>query len=505
MSAIALIRHVRNLRAHHLGIHLQHHRHHIVRATVVTGPEAHRRAMTGTTAVDVIIDAGWVIPVAPDETRCLTNTSIVIRGADIVDLVPTEIVAEKYTAKTRLSRPSSVAMPGMVNAHTHSPMTLMRGRGDDQTLLDWLRTTVWPIEAEFASNPEFCYDGCLLAVAEMLRGGVTTFADMYFHPAAAANAVVRSGMRAILGIAVIAFPTKYASTIDEYLENGHAARAEFSHESRITWAYAPHAPYTVPTSLWQRLRLLAEENDCKIHTHLHETTDECSASAALDRSNPACHLSDRPCTPFADLDHMGLANDRLVAAHMVHLTDEEIDRCASRRVNVVNCPTSNAKLASGYCRVDKLLKAGVNVAIGTDSACSNNSLDLRAEMKLTALSAKNLSGDASFLPAATAIKMATLNGAEAFGLADTIGSLEIGKRADIICIDVNTHAGNSPMFNAHSAVVYASAREDVRDVLVDGKFLLCDGEYKTIEIKQVLERSDYWRRQIDEKFPMSRK
>lgn len=461
--------------------------------------------MIGTTAVDVIIDAGWVIPVAPDEKTFLRNTSLVIRDTDIIDVLPTNVVHEKYTAETRLSRPNCVAMPGLVNAHTHSGMTLMRGRGDDQRLLDWLRKTIWPIEGEFAAKPEFCHDGCLLGIAEMLRGGVTTFADMYLYPATAAKAVVETGIRAVLGMVGIAFPTGYATTADDYIKNGHAARSQYLGESRITWVYAPHAPYSVPTSMWHRLDSLAKQENCRIHTHLHETRDECIASVNLDRSNPACHMSEHACTPLEDLDRIGLVNDRLVAAHMVHLTDAEIEKCAMRRVNVVNCPTSNAKLASGFCRVDKLLKAGVNVALGTDSACSNNSLDLRAEMKLTALSAKNLSGDAAFLPATTAIKMATMNGAKAFGLEEAIGSLEIGKRADIICIDVNTHAGNTPMFNPHSAVVYASAREDVRDVLVDGKFLLCDGEYKTINMKHVLDRATYWRKQIDEKFPMDQK
>lgn len=461
--------------------------------------------MIDTTGVDVIIDAGWVIPVAPDERAILRNTSIVIDGTTIIDIIPTDIVEQKYKPTTRLSRPNCVAMPGFVNAHTHSGMTLMRGRGDDEALLDWLRKTIWPIEGEFAARPEFCEDGCMLGIAEMLRGGVTTFADMYFHPAAAGKAVVESGMRAILGMVGIGFPTRYATTADEYIKNGQAARSKFLDESRITWAYAPHAPYTVPTSMWERLNILAKQDDCKIHTHLHETRDECIASTTLDRSNPACHLSEHACTPLEDLDRLGLFNERLVAAHMVHLTDDEIEKCAMRNVSIVNCPTSNAKLASGYCRVDKLLKAGVNIALGTDSACSNNSLDLRAEMKLTALSAKNLSGDATCLPAATAIRMATLNGAKAFGLDDRIGSLEIGKRGDIICVDVNSHAGNTPMFNLHSAIVYASGREDVRDVIVDGRILLCNGEYKTIDIKQVLERAKYWREQINEKFPLNEK
>lgn len=461
--------------------------------------------MTATKTVDLIIDAGWVIPVAPDEKTFYRNSSIVVSETKIVDIVPTPSVDDLYTTKHRLSRSTSIAIPGLINAHTHAGMTLLRGRGDDEPLLDWLQKTVWPIEKEFSGKPEFCYAGVLLAIAEMIRSGVTTFADMYVFPTTSAKAVVSSGVRAILGMPAIIFPTEYATTVDEYLENGHKARDEFRKESRITWVYAPHAPYTVPTSLWQRLKLLSEQNGHRIHTHLHETRDECSASKALDRDNPACHMSEHACTPLEDLDRLGLINERLVAAHMVHLTDEEIELCARKRVNVVNCPTSNAKLASGYCRVDKLVRAGVNIALGTDSACSNNSLDLRAEMKLTALSAKNLSGDARMVPASTALKMATFNGAVAFGLEERIGSLEIGKQADIVCIDVNTHAGNTPVFNPHSALVYASARDDVRDVIVDGKILFKDGEYQTIDIEDVLKRANYWRRQIEEKFALSSK
>lgn len=454
--------------------------------------------------VDTIIDAGWVIPVAPDENVSLTDTSVVIQKGQIHDILPTKSVKGRYITDLRLDRRSCVVMPGFINAHTHAGMTILRGRADDLPLLKWLREAVWPIEAEFASRPEFCHDGTLLACAEMVKGGVTCFADKYFFPAAGAAAVLSTGMRAVLGLPIVAFPTGYANQPDEYLKRGHEVWQTFRDESLLTFAYAPHAPYTVDTADWLRIRDASHANNLPIHTHLHETADECNASEALDRSNPACHRSDAACRPFKDLDNHGVIGPNFIAAHMVHVTDEEIEICARRGMHVVNCPTSNAKLASGFCPVHKLVAAGINVALGTDSACSNNSLDLRSEMKLTALNAKNLARDATVIPAATAIKMATINGARAFGLDKTTGSLEVGKAADIISIDVATHSGNTPIFNPHSAVVYASERSDVRDVLVAGKFLFKDKDYCTIDLKKVLQRAKYWQDQMMEKFPIKK-
>lgn len=468
---------------------------------------SHRRHWTTSmamspTLVDTIIDAAWILPIAPDETTALKDNSIVIQNGKIQDVLLTCDVDIKYSAHTRLDRTSCVVLPGFINAHAHTGMTLMRGRADDMALLTWLRKSIWPMEAVFSSQPEFCYDGALLSCAEMVRAGITCFADMYYYPDMSAEAALESGMRAIIGMVTIGFPSKYAQTPDEYLQRGHEAQRKYAHEPTLTFAYAPHAPYTVMPEQWTRLRDLSAEHDVRVHTHLHETHDECVASLAQDRDNPACHTSSEKCHPIANLDRVGLLNDRLVAVHMVHLTDDEVDLCARRGVHVVSCPTSNAKLASGFCRLDKLLRAGVNVALGTDSACSNNVLDIQAEMKMAALQAKNLAQDASFLSAATALKMATINGACAFGIDGHTGSLEVGKAADVVCIDVATHAGNSPVFNPHSAVVYASSRHDVRDVLVNGRFLLRDRKHCTLDLEGVLKKSKYWQEKILEQFPM---
>lgn len=450
--------------------------------------------------VDTVIQAGWVLPVCPDETVALENHAVVVRDGKILDILPTEEADTKYTAKEVLDRSSSIVMPGMINVHTHTGMTLMRGMADDLPLLKWLHEIIWPIEGAFASE-EFCEDGALLAAAEMIRGGVTCFSDMYWFPAAGARAAIRTGMRAIIGMILIEYPSGYAETVDDYISRGHEVLERYKDEPRLRFSYAPHAPYTVATQTWKKLKELSETRNIAIHTHLHETKDECVASGLLDRINPACHLSENECHPIEDFKRMGLLSPRLVAAHMVHLTDEEIALCAEKGVHIAHCPSSNSKLASGFCLVHKLLKAGVNIGLGTDSACSNNSLSLLDEMKLTALNTKNLAGDATVLPASMAIRMATINGARAFGIDDITGSLEVGKSADLISIDVQTHAGNSPIFDAHSAVVYAASREDVSDVMVDGKFLLKEKKYCTLDIADTLKRTKYWSTKIMEQFP----
>lgn len=452
--------------------------------------------------VDTIIDAGWIIPVTPDEKTVLKNHSIIITASKISHILPTSHVTSNFIPVQRLDRRTHVVMPGLINAHTHTGMTIMRGRADDQPLLKWLRETIWPLEEAYACKEEFCNDGALLAAAEMIRGGITCFSDMYFYPAQCAQVAVTTGLRAIIGIVLIKYPSRYACTPDDYLERGDQVRKQFSNHPNIHFTFAPHAPYSVSTESWIRLKKLSEQYDIPIHTHLHETKEECSASLLLDRSNPACHTSNQHCHPIQDFHEKGLLSSRLAAAHMVHLSDHEIALCAKYHVNILHCPTSNAKLASGFCPVHKLLDANVNVALGTDSACSNNTLDLFAEMKMAALTAKNVAGDATVLPAATAIRMATINGARAFGIHHVTGSLEVGKSADLICIHINTHAANTPVYDVHSAVVYASSRHDVNDVMVAGNFILKEKKYCTLDLSHVLRKTEYWANSIVKQFPL---
>lgn len=459
----------------------------------------------GKQVVDSVLVARYLLPMAPDETVVLENHAVVMDAGLILGVLPVDEADEMYEPRERIERLDHVVLPGLINAHTHTGMTLMRGRGDDQPLLEWLHETVWPIETAFASSPEFSEDGALLSVAEMLRGGITSFSDMYWFPEAAAKVALKSGMRAVIGMIIIGFPSAYATTPDDYIEKGHAVRDKYAHEPTLHFTYAPHAPYTVPDEVWEKLQMLSSTTGAQIHTHLHETKEECVASLSLQRDDPACHMSDHCIHPIANFDRMGLLTPNLVAAHMIHLTDDEIALCAARGVHVAHCASSNAKLASGFCPVHKLLAAGVNVALGTDSAASNNSLNMFGEMRMAALVAKNMAGDARVVPASTALKMATINAARALGISDVTGSLEIGKAADCIAVEVETHAGNTPLFNVHSALVYAGNREDVTDVFVNGEILVREKKLVKISQEDVLKRTAFWKAKIKELFPKPQK
>lgn len=453
----------------------------------------------GEQQVDLIIHARWVVPMRPDPRTVLSHHSIVIHRGKIISVEPTADLP--YTSTTELHRPQHAVIPGLINAHTHSGMTLMRGCADDQTLHAWLRGRIWPIEAAFLAEPNFCHDGALLSAAEMTRGGITTFNDMYWDADAAARAVSHSGMRAVLGIILIAFPSAFGSNTEEYMRRGEAAR-ERNDSSRITFAYAPHAPYTVPDDAWVEVARRARKSGAFIHTHLHETEDEVVASANLDRSSDACHMSDTSMRPLRNLERLGVLDVGLLAAHFAHATEDEIALCAKRDVRVAHCPTSNAKLAVGSCNAFALAEAGVTVALGTDSACSNNTLDMFAEMKAAALFAKSATGDAAKIPAHQALEMATMGGARALGLEKNVGSLEVGKCADIAVVELGTRAGNSPVYSVLSALVYAASRDDVSDVFVDGVCLLRDKKLRLINEKDICAKAQMWADRIEDKFPL---
>mmetsp|Transcript_3619 Transcript_3619/g.7924 ORF Transcript_3619/g.7924 Transcript_3619/m.7924 type:complete len:482 (-) Transcript_3619:1496-2941(-) len=471
--------------------------------------------------VTQVICARWVVPVvASDPGRVLDDHAVAVdSGGRIVEVLPTVRAEEKYGTPDgdwtgQLSDgvekalppmfvhlPNQALIPGFVNAHTHTGMSLMRGKADDEPLLKWLHNTVWPIEGKFTHEPRFCYDGALLSAAEMLCSGTTTFADMYWNADEAAQAVHRAGIRALLGLIVIGFPSRYASNTDEYVERGMTALKKHAALPTVRFAWAPHAPYTVPDADLKRLGELSASMNVPLHIHLHETAEECSASAALDKNSSACHMSEHAARPLANLDRLGLVSERLLAAHMVHLDDDEIKLLAKRRASVTHCPSSNLKLASGFCRVADLVKAGVNVALGTDSAGSNNNLDMFEEMKLAALLAKGVSNDATAIPAPMALKMATLNGARALHLEDEIGSIEVGKLADLVAVELGTRPGTSPVFSPVSTLVYSAGREDVREVWVGGRRLVSAGHLMHLNEIEIMRRSEAWGQQIDEACP----
>jgi 5-methylthioadenosine/S-adenosylhomocysteine deaminase len=432
--------------------------------------------------VDALIHARWIIPVEP-EGRVLEQHTLAVHHGRITAVLPSDEARRCYQAHETLELPRHALIPGLVNAHTHAAMSLLRGVADDLPLKQWLEENIWPLEHRWVS-PEFVRDGTELAMLEMLRGGITCFNDMYFFPEAAAQAVHENGMRASLGMVLFDFPSPWGSGPEDYLHKGLALRDRHQNDPLLSFMFAPHAPYTVSEPWLTKVRALADELDLPVHTHLHETAEEIVQS-----------IKQHSKRPIARLQELGLFTPSLLAVHMTQLTEEEIAETARCHVNVVHCPSSNLKLASGFCPVAKLVKAGVNVALGTDGAASNNTLDMFTEMRTAALLAKGVAGDAAVLPAAKALSLATLNGARALGLDSHIGSLVPGKWADITAVDLGM-AETQPMHQPLSALVYAANRRQVSDVWVAGKRLLQDGVALQMDTAEILRKAEAWRQRI---------
>ncbi len=431
---------------------------------------------------DLVIYPRWIVPVEPTGT-VHENHALVVDGGRILDILPAADARGKYQARDSIALPTHVLIPGLVNTHTHASMTLLRGLADDIPLHPWLNEHIWPAEKRWM-NPEFVRDGSELAIAEMLRGGTTCFNDMYFFPETTAECVRQSGIRACLGMIVVDFPTAWGSGPREYIAKGTALRDRYKDDPLLSFAFAPHAPYSVADDWFKEVRTLADELEVPIHTHLHETQEEVAESVK--------HYGKRPLKRFAEL---GLLNPELIAVHMTQLTDEEISGIADCGMHVVHCPESNLKLASGFCPAAKLLASGVNVAIGTDGAASNNDLDMLGEMRSAALLAKGVASDATALSAAVALRMATLNGARALGLEREIGSLAPGKSADVCAIDLGS-LECQPLYSPLSQLIYASNRRLVSDVWVAGRHLVRDGELTQMDIGQLMSRVRQWQERL---------
>jgi 5-methylthioadenosine/S-adenosylhomocysteine deaminase len=372
-----------------------------------------------------------------------------------------------------------ILIPGLVNAHTHAAMSLMRGLADDLPLMRWLEDHIWPAEAKHVSR-QFVFDGTLLACAEMLRGGITCFNDMYFFPEAALEAALLSGMRSVHGLIVIEFPSAYASDPADYLRKGLALRDRHREEPLVSFTLAPHAPYTVSDDTFRQVATLAAELDLPVHIHLHETADEIARS-----------LTEHGVRPLERLARLGLLGPNLSAAHCVHLSAEEILLLARHGCSVVHCPCSNLKLASGFAPVASMLRRNVNVALGTDGAASNNRLDMFQEMRTAALLAKAVAGDAQALPAHAVLRAATLAGARALGIEDRAGSIVPGKAADLVAVDLRAPE-LMPCFDPVSQLVYAAGREHVSHVWVDGKLQVSEGNLTNQAFSRLDTRWELW-------------
>jgi len=405
--------------------------------------------------VDLLITPRWMIPVEPHAVT-LEDYAVAVRNGRIVAVCPRAEAETRFAPAAREDLPDHVLIPGLVNLHTHAAMSLMRGIADDLPLMRWLQEAIWPAEAKHAS-PDFVRDGTLLAAMEMLRGGITCANDMYFYPDAAAEAFSQLGMRAVIGMTVIEFPTGYASDADDYLRKGLAARDRWRNQSLVRFAFAPHAPYTVSDASFRHIVQLAHELGCPVHMHLHETAHEIAESLAK--------FGQRP---LARLEQLGLLDTDFIAVHAVHLDLHEIEMLAAHNCSIAHCPTSNMKLASGVAPIKAMLERDLRVGLGTDGAASNNRLDLFQEMQHAALLAKVTSGDASAFDAHEALRSATLAGATALRMDGEIGSIVPGKAADLVAVSLASPEC-SPCFSPASHLVYAAGREHVTHVWVDGK------------------------------------
>lgn len=432
--------------------------------------------------IELLVIPKWLLTVDA-RNRVLQQHALAVDGDRINAILPAQEALASFQPRQTVMLPEHVLMPGLVNAHTHAAMALLKGLADDLPLMDWLQNHIWPAEEKWADD-DFVFDGAQLAIAEMLRSGTTCFNDMYFFPEATARAAQQAGIRAKIGLTCIEFPTRWGSGPDEYLQKGLALHDQLAGQPLLGTVLAPHAPYTVADGSLSKILHLACELDLPIHMHVHETAFEVTQAVAQDGQRP-----------LARLQALELLDKHFLAVHMTQLTEDEIALLAAKGTHVVHCPESNLKLASGFCPVAKLLAAGVNVALGTDGNASNNDLDLFGEMRTAALLAKAVAGDAAALPAPQALRMATINGAKALGLDKDIGSLEVGKQADMVAVDLGGIA-TQPLYDPVSHLVYCTDRSQVSHVWVAGKCLLEQRRLTTLDETALIAKARDWQQRI---------
>ena len=433
-------------------------------------------------AVDLLISARWVIPIRPANT-VLEHYSLAITGDRITALLPTAEALQQFQPRQHVELRDHVLMPGLINMHGHAAMTLFRGLADDLPLMTWLQEHIWPAEARWV-NDEFAEDGVTLAIAEMLLGGTTCFSDMYFFPDATARIASKYQMRTQICFPVLDFPTNWARDAADYIHKGLKLHDTYRDSQYVFTAFGPHAPYTVSDGPIKEVVTLAAQLDIPVQIHLHETAFEVSEAEKASGKRPIRRLYE-----------LGLLTESTQCVHMTQISEEDLALLQETKAHVVHCPESNLKLASGFCPVDKLLKNGVNVCIGTDGAASNNDLDLLGEVRTAALLAKAVSGNAAALNAFEALEMATINGAQAMGLADRLGSLEAGKWADVIAIDLSG-LETQPVYHPASQIVYATPAQRVTHSWIGGKLKLDNRRLVNIDIQAVRDKAARWAARI---------
>jgi 5-methylthioadenosine/S-adenosylhomocysteine deaminase len=426
----------------------------------------------------VLLLPGLLVPVRP-RLQVLEQMAVVVEGDRIAAVMPGAEALSKYAGARRIELPEHVLLPGLINMHTHSAMSLLRGYADDLNLQVWLNEYIWPVEKAYLS-PGFVHDGSKLAIAEMLRGGTTCFNDLYFYPEVTAATAVETGIRASIGLPVINVPTVWAHDEKEYLEKGISVSASWQNEPLVSTAIAPHAPYSVGDAALARIAQLSSSRNLRVHMHVLESTWEVEESVRQHGKTTLQRLAD-----------VGLLNEHLLAVHMTHLQEDEIEWLSEKKVNVIHCPESNLKLGNGICPLANLLAEGVNVALGTDGAASNNNLDILEESRTAALLAKGFSADPCVVTAFQALEMLTINAAQALGRSEQLGSIEAGKLADLCAMRMSS-LQTTPMYDVVSHVIYAASSQQVSHVWVGGRLLLENGQFLHMDVEEITDRARYW-------------
>ncbi len=432
--------------------------------------------------VDFIIRGDYVLPME-DGLPVINDGAVAVKGRNIKDVGAYADISKKYTAGKTIGGSGKVVAPGLINTHTHAPMVYFRGLADDLPLQEWLEKHIWPAEAKWMS-PEFVSDAVELACLEMLKAGVTTYADMYFYEDAAGRKLEKIGMRGVLGAGVIDFPSGYAQTPDDYFRNAEEFIKAWKGSDLITPFIAPHATYTCGPDTLKRADELSEKYGVPIHTHVAETAWEV---AEIQKRYGK--------TPVEYLESIGVLSKRMFAAHCVWLTDKEIEILAERKVGVAHCIESNLKLASGFAPVPKMIKAGVKVALGTDGAASNNDLSILGELSTAAKVHKAVSGDPTVVDSKTALLMATGWGAEILGLGEKTGTLKPGKLADLFIADLR-QPHLVPIYDIYSHIVYCMRPSDIETVMVNGRVVVENRRLTTMDEEDIIGKAQMWQKKI---------
>ncbi len=432
--------------------------------------------------VGLVITNGTIVTM-DGTSRVIANGAVAIDGADIVGVDTAEVIGRQFRGRETIDAAGQVVLPGLINTHTHAPMVLFRGLADDLALMEWLNKYIFPAEAKTVS-PEFVRAGTRLAALEMIQSGTTTFADMYYFEEEIAKETKAAGLRGVLGQTVIQFPVADAKTPADALARAATFIAAFKDDPLITPAVAPHAMYTLDGPTLMAARELARRNGVPTLIHLAETRDELTVAKERSASSPVAYL-----------DSLGFLGTGILAAHGVWVSDADIAILKARSVGVSHNPESNMKLASGTAPVTAMLRAGVALGLGTDGAASNNDLDMFEAMRTASMLHKLVNNDPSVVGAKTTLEMATIGGARAMGMERQIGSLEPGKRADVIIVSMN-RARQTPMYDPVSHLVYVTRGDDVQTTIVHGKVLMRDRRVLTVDEPAVLNEARQWAEKV---------